>query len=173
MISGNSWAWLKTPSPRLTSTLTISVCDISMRPSEGEFASISDLMALPSFAPTEYTSISVISSFFTSGNSGFCMTMSAAVSSSCLSFRAILDSSSWGSVAAAEECLPSPTTLPPSPSDSEPEAELLSDGERDGDFFSCFSSFFLFFFFFLAACFLCFLDFISPSVLTQSKKRHT
>lgn len=65
--------------------------------------------------------------------------------------------------AAAGEYLLSPVSLPASPSDSEPEAELLSDGERDGDFFSCFSSFFFFFFFFLAACLLCFLDFVSPS----------
>lgn len=88
-----------------------------------------------------------------------------------LLFGPILDTDSWRSGAAAEECLLSPTPLLSSPSDSEPEAELLSDGERDGDFFSCFSSFFLFFFFFLAACFLCFLDFESPSTSTRSEKK--
>lgn len=62
--------------------------------------------------------------------------------------------------ATAGEALPSPVPLPPSPSDSEPVAELLSEGECEGDFFPCFSSFFLFFFFFLAR--LCFLDFVSP-----------
>lgn len=60
----------------------------------------------------------------------------------------------------AGEYLPSPVPLPASPSDSEPVAELLSEGECEGDFFPCFSSFFLFFFFFLAL--LCFLDFASP-----------
>lgn len=99
-----------------------------------------------------------MSSFFTPRNSGFCVRL----------FGTSLDTGSCRSGAAAGEYLPSPVALPPSPSDSEPEAELLSDGERDGDFFSCFSSFFLFFFFFLAACLLCFLDFVSPSVSTRS-----
>lgn len=62
--------------------------------------------------------------------------------------------------ATAGDALPSPAPFPPSPSDSEPVAELLSEGECEGDFFPCFSSFFLFFFFFLAR--LCFLDFASP-----------
>lgn len=62
--------------------------------------------------------------------------------------------------ATAGKYLPSPAPFPPSPSDSEPVAELLSEGECEGDFFPCFSSFFLFFFFFLAL--LCFLDFASP-----------
>lgn len=79
-----------------------------------------------------------------------------------------LDTGSCRSDAAAGEYFTSPAPFPPSPSDSEPEAELLSDGERDGDFFSCFSSFFLFFFFFLAACLLCFLDFASPSISARS-----
>lgn len=108
------------------------------------------------FSPDGDTSISDISSFFTPRDSGF------------LLFETSLDTGSCRSDAAAGEYLPSPAAFPPSPSDSEPEAELLSDGERDGDFFSCFSSFFLFFFFFLAACLLCFLDFASPSASARS-----
>lgn len=55
-----------------------------------------------------------------------------------------------------------------SSSESEPDAELLSDAERDEDFLSCFSSFFLFFFFFLPACLLCFLDLESPSTRSEA-----
>lgn len=109
--------------------------------------------------------MSVISSSFTPCNSGFCTTTGASLSSPCLPFETSLCTGSWRSGAAAGENLPSPGALPPSPSDSEPEAELLSD---DGDFLPCFSSFFLFFFFFLAACFLCFLDFVSPSTSARS-----
>lgn len=110
--------------------------------------------------------MSDISSFFTSGNSGFCIKMGATCSSPWLSFGSGRDVGSLRSDETAGEYFPLPAVLPPSPSESEPEAELLSDGERD-DFFSCFSSFFLFFFFFLAACLLCFLDFEPPSVSTQ------
>lgn len=98
------------------------------------------------------------------------MTMETPFSSPRLLFGISLDTGSCMSDGAAGEYLPSPAAFPPSPSDSEPEAELLSDGERDGDFFSCFSSFFFFFFFFLAACLLCFLDLTSPSVSTRSER---
>lgn len=94
--------------------------------------------------------------------------MGTPFSSPRLLFGTSLDTGSGRSDAAAGEHLPSAAPLPPSPSDSEPEAELLSDGERDGDFFSCFSSFFLFFFFFLPACLLCFFDFTSPSISARS-----
>lgn len=60
------------------------------------------------------------------------------------------------------------TSVAGSSSESEPDAELLSEAERDGDFFSCFSSFFLFFFFFLPACLLCFLDLESPSTRSEA-----
>lgn len=123
---------------------------------------------LPPFPPDGDTSISDISSFFTPSNSGFCIRLGTPFSSPRLLFGTSLDTGSCRSDAAATEYLASPAPLPPSPSDSEPEAELLSDGERDGDFFSCFSSFFFFFFFFLAACLLCFLDFASASVSPRS-----
>lgn len=126
---------------------------------------------LPPLPPDGVTSISNISSFFTPSNSCFWVRMGTPFSSPRLLFDTSLDTGSGRSDAAAGEHLPSVAPLPPSPSDSEPEAELLSDGERDGDFFSCFSSFFLFFFFFLPACLLCFLDFISPSISTRSKRR--
>lgn len=114
------------------------------------------------------TSISDISSFLTPSNSDFCSRMGSAFSSPRLPFGTNLDTGSLSSDTAVGVYLPPTAALPPSPSDSEPEAELLSDGEREGDFFSCFSSFFLFFFFFLAACLFCFLDFVSPSVSTRS-----
>lgn len=66
-----------------------------------------------------------------------------------------------GESLAPGEALSSDITGFPSPSDSDPEAEVLSDGEWD--FLSCFSSFLLFRFLFLAACFLCFLVLPSPS----------
>lgn len=128
--------------------------------------SFSDPLVLPPVSPD--TSISDTSSFFTSGNSGFCVGAGIPFSSPRLLFRTSLDTGSGISDAATGESLASPVPFNPSPSDSEPEAELLSDGERDGDFFSCFSSFFFFFFFFLAACLLCFLDFASPSVSARS-----
>ena len=58
-------------------------------------------------------------------------------------------------------------------SDSDPEAEVLSDREREGDFFSGFSSspFFFLFFFFLLACRFCFLDF--PSVSSSARAKET
>lgn len=130
--------------------------------------SFSDPLVLPPVSPDGVTSVSDTSSFFTPSNSGFCVMVGIPFSSPRLLFGASLDTGSCSSDAAIGESLPSPVPLTPSPSDSEPEAELLSDGERDGDFFSCFSSFFLFFFFFLAACLLCFLDFVSPSVSTRS-----
>lgn len=130
--------------------------------------SFSDPLVLPPFPPDGDTSISVISSFITPCISGFCVRTGTALSSPRLLFGTSFDTGSCGSDAGAGGYFPSPANLPPSPSDSEPEAELLSDGERDRDFFSCFSSFFLFFFFFLAACFLCFLDFPSPSISARS-----
>lgn len=114
------------------------------------------------------TSISDVSSFLTPSNSDFCSMMGRGFSSPRLPFGTSLDTGSLRSDATAGEYLPPPDALPPSPSESEPEAELLSEGERDGDFLSCFSSFFLFFFFFLAACLFCFLDFVSPSVSIRS-----
>lgn len=108
------------------------------------------------FSPDADTSISDISFFFTPSNSYL---------SPRLLFKTSLETGSCRSDAAAGEYFPSAATFTPSPSESEPEAELLSDGERDGDFFS---SFFFFFFFFLAACLLCFLDFESPSVSVRS-----
>lgn len=131
----------------------------------------SDPLVLLSFPSSGGTSVFEISSFFTPARTGFCVTVGTPFSSPRLPFEPSLDTASCKSDAPAGEYLPSPAALPPSPSDSEPEAELLSDGERDGDFFSCFSSFFLFFFFFLAACLLCFLDFASPSVSTRSERR--
>lgn len=118
------------------------------------------------------TSISDVSSFLTPSNSDFCSMMGRGFSSPRLPFGTSLDTGSLRSDATAGEYLPPPDALPPSPSESEPEAELLSEGERDGDFLSCFSSFFLFFFFFLAACLFCFLDFVSPSVSIRSEENH-
>lgn len=127
----------------------------------------SDPLVLLPFPSIGGTSVFEIS-FFTPSGAGFCVTTGTPFSSPRLLFEPSLETGSCKSDAPAGEYLPSAAPLPPSPSDSEPEAELLSDGERDGDFFSCFSSFFFFFFFFLAACLLCFLDFESPSVSTRS-----
>lgn len=57
-------------------------------------------------------------------------------------------------------------------SDSDSEAEVLSDREREGDFLSGFSSspFFFLFFFFLPVCRFCFLDFPSVSSPARAKK---
>lgn len=134
--------------------------------------SFCDSLALQTFSSAKETSILDISSFFAPSNSGFCIRTGAASSCSatCLPFGTSLDIGSLRSDPGAAECFPTPAILAPPPSDSEPEAELLSDGDRDGDFFSCFSSFFFFFFFFLAACFLCFLDFVSPSVSAQKSQ---
>lgn len=114
---------------------------------------------LESFPADGDTSIPDNSSFFTPIDSGF---------SPRLLFETSLAIGSCRSDAVAGEYLTSSATFSPSPSDSEPEAELLSDGDRDGDFFSCFSSFLLFFFFFFAACLLCFLDFASPSMSARA-----
>lgn len=124
-----------------------------------------------SFPSGGAASISNVSSFFISSNSGFCVTMGTPFSSPRLLFGTSLDTGSCVPGGAAGEYLPSPAPFPPSPSDSEPEAELLSDGDRDGDFFSCFSSFFFFFFFFLPPCLLCFFDLASPSVSARSERR--
>lgn len=171
MMSGSSWAWLNVPWSRLASSLTrpAPVLVSSFRPGQG---SISDPLVLLSFLSLGDTSVFAFSSFLTPGRSGVCESMGTSFSSPCLLFKPSLDTGScWWDTATGEYLL-SQAPLTSSPSDSEPEAELLSDAERDGDFFSGFSSFFLFFFFFLAACLLCFLYFVSLSVFTQLEWRN-
>lgn len=91
--------------------------------------SFSDPLVLPPFPPDGDTSISVISSFITPCISGFCVRTGTALSSPRLLLGTSFDTGSCGSDAGAGGYFPSPANLPPSPSDSEPEAELLSDGE--------------------------------------------
>lgn len=132
----------------------------------GDLVSFSGPLVLSPLPAGGGTFASTTSSFCISHNSGFVVT--ASFSSPWLVFAVRFETGSCVTEATAGECLPSPAPLPPSPSDSEPVAELLSEGECDGDFFPCFSSFFLFFFFFLA--FLCFLDFASP--VSETLKEH-
>lgn len=107
--------------------------------------SLSDSLPLLSFCTVGVTAISEISSLIISDNSGLGVTIGTSFSAPRLLFVTTLDTGSCKS----SGNLSSAFSLVASPSDSEPEAELLSDGE-EGDFFSCFSSFFFFSLFLLA-----------------------
>lgn len=134
-MSGSSWAWLNAPSARIHSVLTstVAVCIISSWLAEGNLKSFSDPLVLPPIPPDGDTSIPNISSCFTPSNSGFCATIGTSFSSPCLLLGVSLDTGVCPSDTAAGDFvigdLQSLAPLPPSPSDSEPEAELLSDGE--------------------------------------------
>jgi len=146
MMSGS--AWLKLPSPWLPSTLTLPAAGrVSSWPAEGEMA-CTDPLVLPFFPPVGKTSLSASSAtwcFWAVAADPFCTP------------RFPLGSIRHTGGAGSRPPFPS------SASESEADTELLSDGDRDGDFLPGFSSFFLFFFFFLAACLLCFLVLASPS----------
>lgn len=147
--------------------LTVAACIISSWPAEGDLISFAAPLVLLLFPPDGDTFISDVPSLLTASGLVFCVRMEIPFSSPRLLFGINLDTGSCRSGVVAGECLPSLVPLAPSPSESVPEAELLSDWECDRDFLSCFSSFFFFFFFFLAMCLLCFLDFPSPSVSTR------
>lgn len=162
MMSGSSWAWLNTPSPGLSSFLRSTVGLMLSLAADINLTSLSDSLPLLSFCTVGVTAISEISSLIISDNSGLGVTIGTSFSAPRLLFVTTLDTGSCKS----SGNLSSAFSLVASPSDSEPEAELLSDGE-EGDFFSCFSSFFFFLFFFLPACLLCFFDFVSPSAQSE------
>ena len=143
MMSGSTW--LKLPSPWFPSILPSSPAGWAWsRPAEGD-VTCTDPLVLPFFPAEGKTLFSVLSS---------CLAWGAW----CVSAPRLPRGSSLDTASGAAR-----GPLPSSASESEPDAELLSDAEWDGDLRSCFSSFFFFFFFFLAACLLCFLVLASPS----------
>lgn len=165
MMSGRMWEWLNAPSPGLSSFFTSTAGLMSSSAADINIASASVPLVWPSFG--EEGEVSDVSSFITSGTSdlGVCTGDSFSAVPSSLFTLDTGSGMSWQIlISSGSRAVSVDGSAVGSSSESEPDAELLSEE----DFLSCFSSFFLFFFFFLPACLLCFLDLESPSTRSEA-----